>query len=57
MIDAELRQRLDDLQSDYAHAIDDGDLEVWPGFFTEDGSYKIMTRETYDVGLPMGVLY
>ena len=57
MIDAELRQRLDDLQSDYAHAIDDGDLEVWPGFFTEDGSYKIMTRETYDAGLPMGVLY
>lgn len=57
MIDAECRQRLDDLQTDYAHAIDDGNLEAWPGFFTEDASYKIMTRETFDAGLPMGVLY
>ncbi len=57
MIDSDLRQRLDDLQTDYAHAIDDDDLEAWPGFFAEDGSYKIMTRETYEAGLPMGVLY
>lgn len=53
----DLRQQLDDLQTDYAHAIDDGDLEAWPGFFAEDASYKIMTRETHEAGLPMGVLY
>lgn len=52
-----LRLRLDDLQTDYVHAIDDDDLEAWPGFFTEDASYKIMTRETHEAGLPMGVLY
>jgi len=57
VIESDLRQRLDDLQTDYAHAIDDDDLEAWPGFFAEDGSYKIMTRETYDAGLPMGLLY
>ncbi len=53
----DLRLSLDDLQTDYAHAIDDGDLEAWPGFFTEDARYKIMTRETYEASLPMGVLY
>ena len=57
MIDATLRQRLDDLQSDYAHAIDDGKLEDWPGFFIDNSRYKIMTRETHEAGLPMSVLY
>ncbi len=53
----DLRQRLDDLQTDYVHVIDDDDLEAWPGFFVEDGSYKIVTRENHLAGLPMGVLY
>ncbi|MEQ9124558.1 MAG: aromatic-ring-hydroxylating dioxygenase subunit beta [Alphaproteobacteria bacterium] len=57
LADAALRQRLDDLQTDYAHAIDDGDLEAWPGFFAEDGRYKIVSRENHEAGLPMGVLY
>ena len=55
-IDTALRKRLDDLQSDYAHTIDDGELEAWPKFFIEDAGYKIMTREPHEAGLPMGVL-
>ena len=56
-IDPALRQRLDDLQTDYAHSVDDDDLEAWPGFFAEDGRYKIVTRENHEAGLPMGILY
>lgn len=56
-MDPALRQRLDDLQTDYAHTIDDGDLEAWPAYFTKDAHYKITMRETYDAGLPMGLLY
>ena len=55
--DAELRQRLDDLQTDYAHTVDDDDLEAWPRFFAEDATYKIVSRENHEAGLPMGVLY
>ena len=42
---------------DYAHAIDDLDLDAWPAFFTEDARYKIIMRENFDAGLPMGVMY
>jgi len=55
--DAALRQRLDDLQTDYAHTVDDDDLEAWPGFFTENATYKIVTRENHAAGLPMAILY
>lgn len=56
-ISADLRQRLDDLQTDYAHAVDDDDLEAWPEFFRADSVYKIVTRENHLAGLPMGILY
>ena len=56
-IDAALRARIADFLADYAHAIDDGDLDSWPGYFTEAGRYRIITRETHDAGLPMGIMY
>jgi anthranilate 1,2-dioxygenase small subunit len=56
-MDQSLRQRLDDLQTDYAHIVDDDRLEEWPAFFVEDGSYKIVTRENHQQDLPMGILY
>jgi len=48
---------IEDLLADYAEAIDDGALERWPGFFTVDGEYQIITRESHDAGLPIGILY
>jgi 3-phenylpropionate/cinnamic acid dioxygenase small subunit len=54
--DLALRARVEDLLLDCAHAIDDGALQAWPGFFTEDGRYKIQSRESYEAGLPMGVM-
>jgi anthranilate 1,2-dioxygenase small subunit len=52
-----VREAIEDLLADYAEAIDDGALERWPGFFTEDGEYQIITRESHDAGLPIGILY
>lgn len=52
-----MQQAIENLHADYAEAIDDGQLERWPGFFTEDGEYQIITRESHDAGLPIGILY
>jgi anthranilate 1,2-dioxygenase small subunit len=41
----------------YAHDIDDGQLDGWPGYFCEDGTYTILTRENLAAGLPMGIMY
>jgi anthranilate 1,2-dioxygenase small subunit len=52
-----VREAIGDLLAAYAEAIDDGKLELWPGFFTDDGVYQIITRESFDAGLPIGILY
>jgi anthranilate 1,2-dioxygenase small subunit len=52
-----MRDAIETLLADYAEAIDDGALERWPTFFTEDGEYQIITRESHDAGLPIGILY
>lgn len=44
------------LYTDYALALDAGDLERWPGFFTEDAVYKLQSRENFDRGLPLCTL-
>ena len=44
------------LISDYAHALDDGQLDLWPGFFTETARYHATTRENHDQGLPIGII-
>ncbi|MBT5264278.1 MAG: aromatic-ring-hydroxylating dioxygenase subunit beta [Rhodospirillaceae bacterium] len=51
------RVLIEDFLIDYAHAIDDGDLKRWPDFFTADGVYQIIPRESFDAGLPMGIMY
>jgi len=52
-----VREAIEELLSDYAEAIDDGALERWPGFFTGDGEYQIITRESHEAGLPIGIMY
>ena len=39
------------------HVLDEGDLYDWPGFFTDDGFYRITGRENADEGLPIGLIY
>lgn len=52
----ELRTRLADLYGAYDAALDEGEYERWPEFFTEACLYKIISRENYDAGLPLGLL-
>ncbi|WPB57629.1 aromatic-ring-hydroxylating dioxygenase subunit beta [Xylophilus sp. GOD-11R] len=46
------RERVQELQLRYAHAIDDDALEQWPGFFTAEGRYRVIPRENHARGLP-----
>ena len=50
-------QTIEDLITAYAHDIDDDELERWPNYFTEDGTYTILTRENMAAGLPMGIMH
>ena len=53
----ELRLRIEELHARYAHALDSGELERWPEFFTAKGRYRITTAENEARGLPLPVLY
>lgn len=53
----ELRLEIEEFHVDYCHALDSGDLECWPDFFTEDAVYRITARENADAGLPVGLVY
>lgn len=55
--DRDLLYALDRLTNDYVHALDAGELEDWPGFFTTDGVYKILPRENHENGHPIAVMY
>ncbi|NKB19913.1 MAG: anthranilate 1,2-dioxygenase [Alphaproteobacteria bacterium] len=55
-ISPEQRSAVEDLINAYALAIDDNDLESWPGFFASDCLYKIIAKENFDSGLPLGLL-
>jgi anthranilate 1,2-dioxygenase small subunit len=55
-IDPELRSRVEDFVNEVALAIDDGEFERWPNFFTEDGFYQIIPREGFEAGHPLGIM-
>jgi 3-phenylpropionate/cinnamic acid dioxygenase small subunit len=52
-----LRARLTDLYCAYGDTLDDGELERWPDFFTEDCLYKVIPRENFEQGLPVALIY
>jgi 3-phenylpropionate/cinnamic acid dioxygenase small subunit len=52
-----LRTRLADLYCAYGDTLDDGELEGWPDFFTEDCLYKVIPRENFEDGLPVALIY
>jgi 3-phenylpropionate/cinnamic acid dioxygenase small subunit len=55
-MDFELQLAVERLHAQYVHALDSDQLEDWPGFFTEDGRYRIATAENEARGLPLPVL-
>ena len=53
----EAKHEVEAFNAAYCAVLDDGDLEDWPEFFTEDGFYNIVSRENFDYGLPVGLVY
>lgn len=53
----ELRLEIEEFNTEYARVLDEGDLETWPDFFTDDGLYRITSRENADDDLPIGLIY
>ncbi|HEY6241318.1 MAG TPA: aromatic-ring-hydroxylating dioxygenase subunit beta [Burkholderiales bacterium] len=56
-MDIQLQLTVENLLARYVHAIDDDRLEDWPGFFVENGRYRITTAENYERGLPLSIVY
>ena len=51
-----LHHQIDQLNAAYAAALDDKRFDEWPLFFTEDGHYKVQSRENFDRGLPLALI-
>lgn len=51
-----LRLEVEELCYDYVEALDGGELERWPEFFTDDCFYQVISRENYDQGLPLATI-
>jgi 3-phenylpropionate/cinnamic acid dioxygenase small subunit len=52
----DLRLEIEDLYAAYVECLDDGDLEQWPEFFTEECLYKIIPRDNFERGLPLALM-
>jgi anthranilate 1,2-dioxygenase small subunit len=52
-----LRLEVEEFNAEYCAALDSGEIERWPEFFTEDAVYRITARENADAGLPVGLVY
>ena len=44
------------LYADYASAVDAGQWDMWPEFFTDDGIYRLQPRENHERGFPLATL-
>jgi salicylate 5-hydroxylase small subunit len=44
------------LYSDYASAVDSGNWDLWPEFFTDECSYRLQPRENHERGFPLATL-
>jgi salicylate 5-hydroxylase small subunit len=47
---------LTQLYADYAMAVDSGNFELWPEFFTDDCVYRLQPRENFERGFPLATL-
>jgi salicylate 5-hydroxylase small subunit len=51
-----LQLEIDQLNARYAAALDEKRFDDWPGFFLEEGNYKVQARENFDRGLPPALI-
>ncbi len=52
----DLRCEVEELYAAYVGCLDDGELERWPEFFADACLYKILPRENFERGLPLGLV-
>ena len=56
MVDMQTWFGIQQLYADYASAVDSGNWDLWPEFFTEQCVYKLQPRENYERGFPLATL-
>ena len=56
MVDMQTWFGIQQLYADYASAVDSGQWDLWPEFFTEQCIYKLQPRENYERGFPLSTL-
>jgi salicylate 5-hydroxylase small subunit len=56
MVDMQTWFGIQQLYADYALAVDSGQWDLWPEFFTEQCVYKVQPRENFERGLPLATL-
>ena len=56
MVNFETHVALSRLYADYALAVDSGQWDLWPEFFTEQCVYKLIPRENHERGFPLCTL-
>jgi salicylate 5-hydroxylase small subunit len=44
------------LYADYTSAVDSGNWDLWPDFFTDDCVYRLQPRENHERGFPLATL-
>jgi anthranilate 1,2-dioxygenase small subunit len=56
-MDSEQAKRaIEALIHDYAHTIDDDRLEEWPDYFTDECLYRVISKDSHEHGLPIGIM-
>jgi salicylate 5-hydroxylase small subunit len=55
-MDFQTYQELTQLYADYAAAVDSGQWDLWPEFFTDECSYRLQPRENHERGFPLATL-
>jgi anthranilate 1,2-dioxygenase small subunit len=53
----EIKEAIQEMNDQYVHCIDDDRLEEWPGFFTDDCTYQIISRENFERKFPSAIIY
>lgn len=56
MVDLQTWFGVQQLYADYASAVDSGQWDLWPEFFTEACVYKLQPRENFERGFPLATL-
>ena len=51
-----VRAAIEELYLDYVEALDEDRLEAWPLLFTEESSYRVISRENVERGWPLATM-